>query len=68
MTDKKSTKTFQWSDKRKDLYYMGKLVQSFALAVVDNPHMPDNPWNMTLVQLSNHIFEELSRMNEAGEW
>jgi hypothetical protein len=68
MTDKKSTKTFQWSDKRKSLYLMGTLVQSFALAVADDPYMPDNPWNMTLVQLNNHIIEELGRMNEMGEW
>jgi hypothetical protein len=66
--DNKPTKTFQWSDKRKDLYYMGTLIQSFAQAVIGDPHMPDNPWTMTLSQLNNHIIDELGRMNEAGEW
>lgn len=60
--------TYEWSPKRKDLYLMGKLIQSFVQAVVDDPHMPDNPWNMTLAQLNNHIIGELGRMNDAQEW
>lgn len=60
--------TYEWSPKRKDLYFMGKLIQSFAQAVVDDPHMPDNPWTMTLAQLNNYIIDELERMNDRQEW
>jgi hypothetical protein len=60
--------TYEWSPKRKDLYFMGKLIQSFAQAVVEDPCMPDNPWNMTLAQLNNHVIDELGKMNSRGEW
>lgn len=57
-----------WSQKRKDLYFMGKLLQGFAQAIADNPHMPENPWPMTLNGLNTYISEELGRMNAAEEW
>lgn len=60
--------TYQWSDKRRDLYLMGKLIESFARAVVDDPYMPNNPWQMTLSELNRHITDELGRMNDRGEW
>jgi hypothetical protein len=60
--------TYEWSPKRKDLWFMGKLIESFARAVVDDPHMPDNPWNMTLAELNRHIIDELGNMNSRGEW